>query len=116
MKVVDKPWGKEEWLEVNDNYTVKRISVLQGHQCSLQYHEIKKETMFVLEGILNLYIEYPWDKGRHTIHKLHPGQYFTINPGVIHRSIGVEGDVVFLESSTSELDDVIRIEDDYKRV
>ena len=39
---IDKPWGFEEILETNDNYTVKRLTMYNGHKCSLQYHNEKK--------------------------------------------------------------------------
>lgn len=41
ISYIQKPWGYERWLEVNDNYVVKELSMKAGHSCSLQYHENK---------------------------------------------------------------------------
>ena len=57
MEVVNKPWGQETWLELNDKYCYKKIFFKEGHQCSLQYHEHKKETIHVVSGTGYLYIE-----------------------------------------------------------
>jgi mannose-6-phosphate isomerase len=53
MTIVEKPWGYEKWLEVNDNYVVKEIFIKAGHSLSLQYHEQKKETMYVVDILVN---------------------------------------------------------------
>ena len=55
MKIIDKPWGKEELLEINDHYMVKKLTMRKGHRCSLQYHKQKKETIYVLSGQLKIY-------------------------------------------------------------
>ena len=47
-RVVDKPWGKEELIEYNDHYVVKRICMKANECCSIQYHELKRETIYVL--------------------------------------------------------------------
>ena len=46
-EVVEKPWGKEEILEQNNFYVLKRLTMNKGHQCSLQYHDFKHETIYV---------------------------------------------------------------------
>ena len=51
-KTTNKPWGKEELLIKTDKYAVKRIKINAGHRMSLQYHELKEETIYVLDGIL----------------------------------------------------------------
>ena len=43
------------------------------------------------------------------------GETITIQPGTVHRMEAVE-DSVYLEASTPEMDDVVRLSDDYKRV
>ena len=48
MQIIEKPWGQEEIIEINDRYMVKRLTMWKGHSCSLQYHNQKKETIFVL--------------------------------------------------------------------
>ena len=45
MKIIEKPWGKEEVIEVNDKYMVKKLTMWKNHRCSLQYHNYKKETI-----------------------------------------------------------------------
>ena len=51
---ISKPWGSEELIEVNENYVVKKLYMKKGHQCSLQYHENKHETVYVLDGEIKL--------------------------------------------------------------
>jgi len=106
--IIEKPWGSEEILEQNSDYVVKRLLMKRGHRCSLQYHEYKTETIYVLYGILKIQIN-------DIETEFHPNQHITIYPGQIHRMTGVE-DSVYLESSTTQLDDVIRINDDYNRI
>jgi len=113
MQVIEKPWGKEELLEHNERYVVKRLTMLKGHRCSLQLHRSKCETIYVLEGKLKI-VHGPDEE--HLVHTIFsPGEFITLVPGVIHRMEGVV-DCIYLESSTTELDDVVRISDDYKRV
>ena len=76
MKVINKPWGKEEIIENNDKYVVKRLTMNENQRCSLQYHKLKKETIYVLSGMLKIYIG-----GDSKIYER--GDYVTINPGVI---------------------------------
>lgn len=111
-KEVIKPWGKEELIEYNDNYVVKKIFMKANECCSMQYHELKRETIYVLSGKIRLYI------GRE-INSLEEremvaGDNITITPYLIHRMEGIE-DSEYLECSTPELWDVIRLEDKYKR-
>ena len=54
MKIIEKPWGKEEILQINSKYMVKRLTMYKGHRCSLQYHLEKIETIFVLKGKLEI--------------------------------------------------------------
>ncbi|MBU1203296.1 cupin domain-containing protein [Patescibacteria group bacterium] len=105
---IDKPWGYEEILETNDKYTVKRLMMKNSHQCSYQYHEHKLETIVALSGKLVIIYE-----DKEVI--LNPGEVATIEPFEKHRMAAREGDALYLECSTSELDDVVRVEDDYGR-
>ena len=57
FQYIEKPWGFEEILETNSRYTVKRLFMKKGHQCSCQYHKKKKETAIVLSGDLTVVIE-----------------------------------------------------------
>jgi len=107
MKTINKPWGREEILEVNSKYVLKRLIMNKGCRCSLQHHEKKTETIYVLSGLLRLYLN-----GNYSI--MTPGDVITIKPFDEHRMEGLEG-TVYLEASTPELDDVVRIKDDYRR-
>jgi mannose-6-phosphate isomerase-like protein (cupin superfamily) len=110
---IDKPWGYEKWIEVNPDYVVKELFMKEGNSCSLQYHEKKHETFYVLKGKLKFYVGDNKDNLDTII--LEPGDHYTIEPLVIHRMEAMI-DSLYLESSTNFLDDVIRLEDKYGRV
>ena len=111
-KEVIKPWGKEELLEYNDHYVVKKLFMKAGECCSLQYHELKRETMYVVSGKLKLYIGKDINNLEEKI--LLPNDYVNVTPYTIHRMEGIE-DSVYIETSTNEVWDVVRLEDKYKR-
>ena len=113
MQIIEKPWGKEEIIEINDNYMVKKLTMWKNHRCSLQLHNHKKETIYVLEGQLKIISgQY---KNNLTEKIYTAGESITIPPGLVHRMEGVE-DSVYLEASTPQIDDVVRLVDDYNRV
>jgi mannose-6-phosphate isomerase len=112
-KTIEKPWGKEEILECNDHYMLKRLTMWQGHRCSLQYHNLKRETIYVLSGALKIYTGHCPDSLDVKVYRA--GDSLTIETGVVHRMEGVE-DCIYLEASTPHLDDVVRVSDDYNRV
>ncbi len=107
VKVVEKPWGRETWLCVEKEYAGKILEIKKGCRTSLQYHNKKKESIYVLSGELK--IQYP--NGERILKK---GESITIKPGDKHRLCAVK-DLVLIEVSTPELDDVVRLEDDYGR-
>lgn len=118
MLIIEKPWGKEEILETNKDYTVKKLTMKNGHRCSLQYHEFKKETIYVLFGILTIQLGNTISHenyNEYRIIRLNQGETITIDPMKIHRMEAESGDAVYLECSTSQLNDVKRIEDDFNR-
>jgi mannose-6-phosphate isomerase len=110
---IDKPWGYERHLEINDNYVVKELFMKEGNSCSLQLHEIKHETFYLIRGKLKFYVGHDIDNLE--VHLLQPGDHFTIEPNVIHRMEAVV-DSLYIEASTNQLDDVVRLEDKYGRV
>ena len=112
IEVFEKPWGKEELLEHNEKYMFKRLTMHKGHRCSIQYHEKKRETVYVLSGRLKVYIGDKVENLDTII--LEPNDDLTLEPFKIHRMEAIE-DCVYLESSTPELEDVIRLKDDYNR-
>ena len=112
---VTKPWGHEIRFAQTEKYLGKILYIAKGHRLSRQYHEVKDETIFVLEGTLILEIGEPGKEG-HKIEMLHYGDRQRIQPGVIHRFCAPDNSsVTLVEVSTSEIDDVVRLEDDYKR-
>lgn len=112
MKFIEKPWGGEELIEVNDRYMVKKLTMHKGHRCSLQYHKVKRETIYVLGGRLRILSGPSQEALGEKIYG--PGETVTLAPGVVHRMEAVE-DSLYLEASTPELNDVVRLGDDYQR-
>jgi mannose-6-phosphate isomerase len=112
MKIINKPWGKEEIVEINNIYMVKKLTMWKGHRCSLQYHNKKKETIYILTGKLRIYIGTSQKDLSSKIYG--PNEFVTLPSGTIHRMEGVE-DCEYLEASTPEMDDVVRLSDDYNR-
>ena len=110
--LIEKPWGSELLLEKNDRYMVKLLTMKKDHCCSLQYHEQKTETVYVLSGNLRIYLGDSQDK-LETVSML-PGDYITLHPGKVHRMEGIV-DSTYLEASTPEMDDVVRLIDHYGR-
>ncbi len=112
MKIVEKPWGREIWVAHTDKYAFKIIEIRKGTRSSLQYHVRKHEHLYVDAGVLQM--EWENDRGEMEVRTLRPGEVIENAPGRKHRATAVE-DVRLLEVSTPELDDVVRVEDDYHR-
>jgi len=112
MKTVSKPWGKEVWLELNNFYCYKRIFINKGFRTSLQYHEHKFETNYIIEGKVEVWIE----NNNGVIEKKYMSKddYFIIKSPTKHGVVALT-DLILQEVSTPEVDDVIRIEDDRQR-
>ena len=109
---VEKPWGHEILFARSETYCGKVIFVRAGEQLSLQFHRVKDETIYVHSGRIELEIG---DPGRPLdTEVVGPGRSFRLRPGVVHRWKALEDSVV-LEASTPELDDVVRLEDNYGR-
>ena len=111
MKRVEKPWGHEVRFICTDRYAGKLLFIKAGSQLSLQYHEHKDEAFYVQSGTLELVLG-RGDEQR--VERLGPGESRHITPGTIHRFRAVT-DCELFEVSTPELDDVVRIEDDFGR-
>ena len=108
---VDKPWGYELRFVRTDRYAGKVLFIKAGAQLSLQYHETKDEAFFVQSGALDLVLGRGHDQ---TAVRMGPGDSRRISPGTVHRFRAVT-DTLLFEVSTPELEDVVRIEDDYGR-
>ena len=121
-KIVEKPWGREIWYADQAAYAGKVLEVKKGCRLSLQYHERKTETLFLLSGKVLLTLRAlaagetpapslvtPADQSVWL-----PGQAIHIPARTLHRFKALE-DSVLLEVSTPELTDVVRLQDDYAR-
>ena len=111
VRRVPKPWGYELIFAKTDRYVGKIIHVNRGESLSLQYHEMKEETLFVVRGELRLTVEYEGDR---RVVSLREGEAFHIPPRLIHRMEAIV-DTDVAEVSTPELQDVVRLEDRYGR-
>ena len=112
MIKINKPWGYEHILEQTLFYTMKLLMMDKGHRCSLQYHEKKHETVFVVSGALKF--TYGASVNDLQIIDLCRHDSFIIPPKLIHRMEAIV-DCTYIESSTSHENDVVRLEDDYER-
>jgi mannose-6-phosphate isomerase-like protein (cupin superfamily) len=111
-RTVDKPWGRELIWAVTDRYVGKIITIEASKRLSFQYHEQKDEWIHVLSGRLLLTLED--DAGAIQDHELGPGEGAHVPTGRRHRYAGIDT-VSLVEVSTPELEDVVRLEDDFGR-
>jgi mannose-6-phosphate isomerase len=111
VRRVPKPWGYELIFAENERYAGKILHLEAGQSLSLQYHERKDETLYVLSGEVHLLV----DEGGELVERvLARGDSYRIRPGVRHRmSARAPADLV--EVSSPELDDVVRLKDAYGR-
>ncbi|MBA7708570.1 hypothetical protein ES703_117472 [subsurface metagenome] len=108
----EKPWGFELLFAHTPQYAGKVIFVAKGHRLSFQYHEKKDETMYIYEG--KALLEMEGSDGRMVSTIVQHGQCIRIPPLTKHRLEAME-DTTLFEVSTPELEDVVRVEDDYRR-
>jgi mannose-6-phosphate isomerase len=111
IRTVPKPWGHETIWAYTDRYAGKVLHIKAGHALSVQYHERKDETVYLLSGRL-VYRVQMGDSLEDM--QLAAGQSFRITPGTIHQMEAIT-DCEVLEVSTPELDDVVRLSDRYGR-
>jgi mannose-6-phosphate isomerase-like protein (cupin superfamily) len=109
---VDKPWGHELWFALTEHYAGKLLHVRAEQRLSVQYHEEKDESSYLLSGRLLLHRGSDADKLTAT--ELTAGAAWRNEPRQIHTIEALE-DAVVVEVSTPELDDVVRLTDDYGR-
>ena len=110
---IEKPWGHELIFAVTDRYAGKLIFVRAGESLSLQFHKVKDEAWYVLEGRAQLELGAPGERVLAS-EVVGTGASFRFEPGTVHRLRAIE-DTTILEVSTPELDDVVRLEDAYGR-
>jgi quercetin dioxygenase-like cupin family protein len=109
----DKPWGHELLWALSDAYAGKILFVKAGESLSLQFHNAKDESWYVLDGRAELELG---AAGQAILNKeiITAGDAFHYEPGTVHRVKALE-DTRILEVSTPHLDDVVRLEDAYGR-
>ncbi|HEY5610593.1 MAG TPA: cupin domain-containing protein [Thermoanaerobaculia bacterium] len=109
---VPKPWGYELIFGKTERYVGKILHVDAGESLSLQYHEMKDETLYVMRGKVKLTLQSGSERREVTMDN---GDAFHIPPRLIHRIEALE-DSDIVEVSTPELEDVVRLEDRYGRI
>jgi mannose-1-phosphate guanylyltransferase/mannose-1-phosphate guanylyltransferase/mannose-6-phosphate isomerase len=105
-----RPWGEFERFTLNEQTTVKIISVKPNEAFSLQTHAHRKELWRILSGSGVVTIG-------ETKTDAKPGSSFSIEPGIKHRAEGGPEGLQFLEIAFGEFDesDITRLEDKYGR-
>ena len=109
---VEKPWGHEIRWAVTDKYLGKILRIEPGCRLSRQYHQVKDESIYVLDGPLVL--ELGMDEHLEKL-ILKPGSAWRIMAHQVHRFSAPSDGCTLIEVSTPEIDDVVRLEDDYGR-
>lgn len=130
MKIISKPWGHENWIEVTNRYVIKHLVIKPGFRSSLQFHKKKCETFILLQGRIEIELK---SRQRFKKVKLYPcltikqhkqlrkapaarPTYLTLLPKTKHRIINIgKKNAVILEISSPELRDIVRLEDDFGR-
>jgi mannose-6-phosphate isomerase len=112
-RIVPKPWGQERIWAQTDRYVGKVIAIKAGNRLSLQTHRLKDEWILIQRGHLSLH--HGGELDAMAVDVLGPGTQRHIPVGLIHRFEATDEDVELIEISTPELDDVVRLEDDYGR-
>lgn len=132
LKQVNKPWGHEIWISwFKNHHVLKRIYMIEGNKCSLQYHEEKSETNLIVKGKANVLKDIRLREGisekdaldnfneikdiDNYIVQMSPGDFWDNKPFEIHRVFSIDSYTAY-EASTYQLDDVIRLQDDNNRV
>jgi len=111
IKKIEKPWGYEIWWANTEKYAGKFLHINPESRLSLQYHENKEETIYVMKGDLKL-----WESEDDEDFKiLNPGSVYHVKPSQVHRFGADKTSVMLCEVSSPEVDDVVRILDDYER-
>jgi mannose-6-phosphate isomerase-like protein (cupin superfamily) len=110
--VKPKPWGREIWFAWTNKYAGKILEIEKGRRFSLQYHKKKTETQLIIEGK----IEFTFGKDAKNLKTIifEKGEKVDIPAKLLHRAKALQKTIIF-EVSTPELDDVVKLDDDYGR-
>ncbi len=113
VKRVEKPWGYElHWVPEGKPYMGKIEHISAGARMSLQVHDQKQESWFMMSGKAKVVWED--DTGKMVETELEPGNGYSTAVGQKHRLVGIT-DCDIIEVSTPELGTTWRLEDDYER-
>jgi mannose-6-phosphate isomerase-like protein (cupin superfamily) len=112
IRTVPKPWGHETIWAHTERYVGKILHIKAGEALSVQYHNVKDETVYLLSG--HLLYRVALEGGELQDVHLKAGESFRIAPHTVHQMEAVTDCDVF-EVSTPELDDVVRLKDRYGR-
>jgi mannose-6-phosphate isomerase len=114
VRRIEKPWGYEiHWVPENVPYMGKVLHVNEGARLSLQVHDEKQESWFIMAG--NGSVIWENNKGELIETTLEPGKGYSTQIGQKHRLKGLSGGCDILEVSTPEAGTTWRLEDDYAR-
>jgi len=111
---VPKPWGHETIWAHSERYVGKILHITAGQELSVQYHNRKDETVYLLSGEIIYRVQKDGNDDVLDDVKLRVGESFRITPGTIHQMVAVT-DCDVLEVSTPEVDDIVRLSDKYGR-
>jgi mannose-6-phosphate isomerase len=111
---VPKPWGHETIWARSERYVGKILHISAGQELSVQYHNRKDETVYLLSGEIIYRVQKDGNDDVLDDVKLKVGESFRITPGTIHQMVAVT-DCDVLEVSTPEVDDIVRLSDKYGR-
>ena len=113
--IVNKPWGHENIWALTEKYVGKTLHIKKGKRLSLKFHKEKEFTILILSGKLNITLE-EGSRREERKFELSEGETYHFSPLVVHRlSASQETDVTLVEVSSSELHDIVRLQDDHGR-
>ncbi|NPV23011.1 mannose-1-phosphate guanylyltransferase/mannose-6-phosphate isomerase [Bradyrhizobium aeschynomenes] len=109
---VHRPWGSYQSVDNGERHQVKRIVVKPGQRLSLQKHYHRSEHWIVVRGAARVTVN-------ETVKTVHENESIYIPMGAVHR-LENPGKILLelIEVQTGSYlgeDDIIRIEDDYRR-
>lgn len=102
-----KCWGSERVLNLTNNYVVKRLDIKSGQNTSYHFHNKKEETFYIIDGAGDIILN-----GER--YSLIPDSIYHIPPNNEHQIIA-DTNMIVIETSTPELNDVVRLTYDVYR-
>jgi len=110
---IEKPWGYEIiYTPEGIGRVGKILFVRAGNRLSLQYHEVKEETIALFSGSAKIFIENASGVIEEKSMQLQAG--YTILPKQKHRIQAID-DSYIIETSSAEVGTTVRLEDDFSR-